>query len=418
MRKRQLVSGKRISTARAHHPLGVNQSNALQGLFTRQAFFSHGIGNQMRNTGGSRSRPQEKHALLRELFALNAHGRVQPRNRHRGRALNVIIKAWDLVLPTLEQFESVRILEILKLDHHIWPTFTRGFNEFLDQSVIVVAVNALLLQTEVQRITQVAFVVGANVKRHGKNMLRIDAGAGSVKRELADRNTHAVDAQVTQAQNALAVGHHDHLHIVRGHIFDQFAHATAVVDRHIQTARIAENVAELLARFTDSGRVNERHVLFDVLDHQTEEGNLVGRMNAVQNQIFAQSRRLRGDHLFQTADLFLNARDARRQKAAQTIAVPFFFSKGRTLIKPRVAQQIYAAHFAITAVVHFSQARVFRCNSEGHFRAGTKTLRLGVPSCITAGKSICQKVRKAKLFSPLCRLPLRLYLSCSAKNPL
>ena len=141
-------------------------------------------------------------------------------------------------------------------------------------------------------------------------------------------------------------------------------------------------------------------------------------MNAVQNQIFAQSRRLRGDHLFQTADLFLNARDARRQKAAQTIAVPFFFSKGRTLIKPRVAQQIYAAHFAITAVVHFSQARIFRCNSEGHFRAGTKTLRLGVSSCITAGKSICQKVRKAKLFSPLCRLPLRLYLSCSAKKPL
>ena len=87
-------------------------------------------------------------------------------------------------------------------------------------------------------------------------------------------------------------------------------------------------MAELLARFTDGGRVDERHVFFDVLDHQTEEGDFIGRMDAVQNQVLAQSRRLGGNHFLQAADLFLNARDARGQQAAQTVAVAFFFAEG------------------------------------------------------------------------------------------
>ena len=230
MRKRQLVGSKRVGTTRAHHALGVNQSDALQGFFARQAFFGHSVGNQMSNARCRRPCPQEKHALFGELFALDAHGRVQTGNRHRGRTLNVVVKARDLVLPAFEQFKGVRVLEVLELDHHIGPAFASGFNEFLHQCVILFAVDSLLLQAKIERVVEVVFVVGAHIKRHRQHVLRVDAGASGVERELANGNTHAVDTQVTETQNALAVGHHDHLHIVRGHVLDEFAHATAIVD--------------------------------------------------------------------------------------------------------------------------------------------------------------------------------------------
>ena len=39
----------------------------------------------------------------------------------------------------------------------------------------------------------------------------MDAGAGGVERELADRNAHAAGALVAEAENALAVADHDGL---------------------------------------------------------------------------------------------------------------------------------------------------------------------------------------------------------------
>ena len=39
----------------------------------------------------------------------------------------------------------------------------------------------------------------------------MDAGAGRIERQLADRNAHAVGAEIAEAEDALAVGDHDQL---------------------------------------------------------------------------------------------------------------------------------------------------------------------------------------------------------------
>ena len=52
-------------------------------------------------------------------------------------------------------------------------------------------------------------VVGADVERHRQARVRIDAGAGGVERELADRNAHAVGAEIAEAEDPLSVGDDD-----------------------------------------------------------------------------------------------------------------------------------------------------------------------------------------------------------------
>lgn len=67
-----------------------------------------------------------------------------------------------------------------------------------------------VLVSEVQRIVEITFGVRADVEDNRQRAAGINTGAGGVKGELADRNAHAVDAEVAEAENTLAVSHDDH----------------------------------------------------------------------------------------------------------------------------------------------------------------------------------------------------------------
>ena len=51
----------------------------------------------------------------------------------------------------------------------------------------------------------------------------MDAAAGGVERELADRDAHAAGALVAEAEDALAVGDDDHLGVVELRIGEDLA---------------------------------------------------------------------------------------------------------------------------------------------------------------------------------------------------
>ena len=72
-----------------------------------------------------------------------------------------------------------------------------------------------LRQADVERVVEQLLVLGADVERDRQARLRVDAGAGRVERQLADRDAHAIRAEVAQAEDALAVGDHDHADVAR-----------------------------------------------------------------------------------------------------------------------------------------------------------------------------------------------------------
>ena len=56
----------------------------------------------------------------------------------------------------------------------------------------------------------------------------MDAGAGRIERQLADRDAHAIGAEVAEAEDALAVGDDDQLGRIRP-VGQQFGDASAIV---------------------------------------------------------------------------------------------------------------------------------------------------------------------------------------------
>src|ERR1035441_3433553 len=102
----------------------------------------------------------------------------------------------------------------------------------------------------------------------------MNAGAGGIERELADRNAHAVGAEIAETQDALAVGDDDELRHIRP-IVQQFGNASAIVGADEEAARPLKNMTEPLARKADRRGVNQRLDFIDVVGHDTEEKRLV-----------------------------------------------------------------------------------------------------------------------------------------------
>ena len=71
------------------------------------------------------------------------------------------------------------------------------------------AAHAVLTEAEIERVFEQFSIVGADIEGDRQTISRWRAGAGGVERELADRDAHAADAEVAQAQNPLAVGDDD-----------------------------------------------------------------------------------------------------------------------------------------------------------------------------------------------------------------
>ena len=100
----------------------------------------------------------------------------------------------------------MKIREVLELDATVREDFLHRSHELFEKRVVLVSPNARLMQPEVKRIGQQRFIVGTHIKCDGQRDLGRHAGAGGVERQLTHRDAHAVDAQVAQAEDALAVG--------------------------------------------------------------------------------------------------------------------------------------------------------------------------------------------------------------------
>src|SRR5262249_46595790 len=83
------------------------------------------------------------------------------------------------------------------------------------------------------------------------------AGAGGVQGQLADGDAHAVDAEVAQAEDALAVGDDDEADVLLRPVAEDVLDAAFAVDGEVKSAGPAEDVAELLTGLAAGGGVDE-----------------------------------------------------------------------------------------------------------------------------------------------------------------
>ena len=353
--------GELVAAVAGHEPLGVEEEAVLEGVLAFNAFGDHGVDEEFGDAGGGFAGAEEEEALIGKLLLRDAKSGVDARDGHGSRALDVVIEAEDLVLVAFEKVEGVVVAEVLELDEDVGPAAAGFGDEFLDEFVVGFARHAFLTQAEVHRIVQVFRVVRADVDGDGKRLFRGDAGAGRVERELAAGDAHAVDTEVAEAENALAVGHDDDVDFLVRAVFNDFADAALVVDRDEGAARIAVDMAELLADLADGRGVDHGHVVVDVVDQDLEVEVFVSRMQAVEHQKLVESRRAAVEQSERALDLQLHGGNGRRQKTAKAAGVALLLSEGVGTVELRVTEQVGAAN-----LLGFSHKSFLLKNSTGY----------------------------------------------------
>ena len=232
--------------------------------------------------------------------------------------------------------------EILELDHDAGESFTRRGNELVDELVIRRAAQAPLTRADIVGIVQQRFVVGADIKHDRQAELWMDAGAGGIKRQLADRNAHAVGAEVTEAEDALAVGDDDQFGLV-GPVGQELGDAAAVAGCDEEAARPLEDIAEALTGEADRRGVDQRLDFIDVVAHDAEEQRFVAVVQLVQRHVFGEVVGQFAQIGHHALDLGLHRKYVRGQEAAQSKRVALLVGECGALVEQGIAQQRQAA---------------------------------------------------------------------------
>ena len=164
----------------------------------------------------------------------------------------------------------------------------------------------------------------------------MQAGAGGVERELADRDAHAERAEIAEAEDALAVGDDDHAHINDRPVAEDFGDAALVLDADEQAARAAEDGAILQAGLADGRRVDDGNHLLGVLLHEAVEERLVAILEGGEENVLLQRVGLAAEVAEGADELLLDRHHLRRQETTEAERVAFGFGERRALVEQGV----------------------------------------------------------------------------------
>jgi hypothetical protein len=169
-----------------------------------------------------------------------------------------------------------------------------------------------------------------------------------VERELSDRNAHAPGALVTEAENALAIGHDDRLNVVDTVVAKHLLHAIPVGIGNEESAGPCVDLTEALTGEPHRRGVDDRHHLREVVDDQSVEEDFVVVLDLPQEDVLGLVARERHECLVLTVHLILQGLDMRWQQAVETEFVALRFGEGGALVAERLVDQ-----FATAQLTHF-----------------------------------------------------------------
>ena len=161
-------------------------------------------------------------------------------------------------------------------------------------------------------------IVGAHVEHDRKGTGRIDAADEGIQRELPDRDAHAANALVAQAEDALPVCHHDHVHVALGAVAQHVAQPVAVRIGHEESPWPPVDLAEQLAGLTDGRGVHDRHRLDDVVAQDPVEQGFVAVLQRTQIDVLVEALTASGELVPAVLGLLGEGLLRRREQAQQT----------------------------------------------------------------------------------------------------
>jgi hypothetical protein len=287
----------------------------------------------------TRPRPEEGDPLLGELGTGGLAGGDEAAQGHRGGPLNVIVEAAQLILVAVEQRGGIALGEILELQQDVRPAALDRLDEGIDELVVLFAGDARMAPPHVEGVVQQLLVVGAHVQHHRQAVGRGDAATGGVEGELADGNAHAADALIPEAQDAFAIGDHDHLDVLLGGVLQHVIDPVLVRIGDEEAASTTIDVGELLARLADRRGVDDRQHFGEVVVQQAVEQRFVGILDVAQIDVLVHVVAKRHELAIGTLCLLFDGFDVLGQQTLQIEAAAFFAGEGAALVEQRRLQQ-------------------------------------------------------------------------------
>ena len=178
--------------------------------------------------------------------------------------------------------------EVLPLQQHVGQLLFHGRDELVDERVVVVVADSPVAPAEVLRMFQQFDVVGAHVEDDRQRASGVDAADQGVQRQLPDRDAHPADALIAEAEDALAVGHDDHVRVAVRAVVDHLGKPVAIGIGHEEAPRPPVDLAEALTGLTDGRRVHDRHGLGDVLAEKSVEQRFVAVLQRSQVDVLVE----------------------------------------------------------------------------------------------------------------------------------
>ncbi len=306
-----------VAHALGDQAAGIVDPEPSRGLALRDAIRDQHVGELGRDAERRGARAEQHDPLFREPAADLAHRPEQRRHGHGGGALDVVVEGAEPVAVEVEQVRRVVAREVLPLQQHVRQLLHQRLHEALDEIQVRLPAHAAAAPSQVVRIRQALLVVGADVEQQRKRAGGVDASAQRIEGELADRNAHAAAALVAEAEDALAVRHHDHVHVAVRAVVEDALDLVALRVREEQSARAADDLAEVLARVPHGRRVDHGHHLVEVRERHAVEQHLVAVLERAQVDVLLHRGGLEQELAVGALELLVEVGDVGRKQSVE-----------------------------------------------------------------------------------------------------
>ena len=299
----------------------------------------HGGDDQIGDADPSRAGAEEQNPLFGQRRVDDLQRRRQPGEHDAGRALDVVVVAEHLVDIAVEHTDCIRPLPVLEVDAAAGEDLLHRQDEFFDELVQLLVGRRLLTQAEIERVGPERRVGRADVEEHRQQAIGRHRGARRVELQLADRDAHAVGADVAEAEDAPAGRDADEAHVPLGPVAQHLGDAALHLARDVHAARAPVDVAEGKAGIGNSRIIEDRYEARRVGHDRAVKQCLVPVRQTDQIDVALEIRRLRVEVLHHALDLPVKIFHRMRQKAFQPVSAALFGSECRTPVANGVVQQ-------------------------------------------------------------------------------
>lgn len=230
----ELVFLELVTAVVGDETLRVNEVEQLASLFFRETTLLlehfHDLAGDT-NTG--RTSTKEDQSLVLGVY-LGLADSVDNTSKNDGTgSLDIVVEASIHVLVLGKRWEGV--LEVLELDDDAWPAGLEGNHHLIHEQHHLVLAQARHLGAKVKLIVKESLVVGTQVENDWEGLGWVDTGTGGVQGKLADGDSYASNAQVTESENSGTIGNNGNINLLLWPVVDNISQVAAIGPGQVQS---------------------------------------------------------------------------------------------------------------------------------------------------------------------------------------